>query len=63
MAVYSAVPAKTVGDLWTAEEHNLYVRDNFAVGVPALFTAKGDLAVASGNQAACGWLLEAMTLF
>ena len=44
---YNAVPLVTTGDLWTASNHNTYVRDNFAAGVPDIFGAKGDLAVAS----------------
>lgn len=49
---YSPVPVVATGDLWTASNHNTFIRDNFAAGVPALFLAKGDLAVASGVGAA-----------
>lgn len=49
---YNAVPTVTTGDLWTASNHNTYIRDNFAAGVPDIFTTKGDLAVASGANAA-----------
>lgn len=42
---YSAVPTVTTGDLWTASNHNTYIRDNFAAGVPGIINAKGDLAV------------------
>jgi hypothetical protein len=49
---YTTVPTVASGDLWTAANHNTYIRDNFAAGVPAIFSAKGDLAVASGLQTA-----------
>lgn len=49
---YTAVPTQNTGDLWTAAEHNTYIRDNFAAGVPDIFTAKGDLAVASAADVA-----------
>lgn len=49
---YNPVPTVATGDLWTASNHNTYIRDNFAAGVPDIFTTKGDLAVASGPNAA-----------
>jgi hypothetical protein len=49
---YSPVPTVTTGDAWTASNHNTYIRDNFAAGVPDIFAAKGDLAVGSGPDAA-----------
>lgn len=49
---YNAVPTVATGDLWTASNHNTYIRDNFASGVPDIFTAKGQLAVASAADAA-----------
>lgn len=49
---YSAVPTVTTGYLWTASDHNTYIKDNFAAGVPDLFTTKGDLAVASAADTA-----------
>ena len=49
---YNPVPTQTVDDNWTADEHNTYIRDNFAAGVPDIFTTKGDLAVATGADAA-----------
>jgi len=49
---YTAVPTQNVGDEWTAEDHNTYIRDNFAAGVPDIFTTKGDIAVASAADAA-----------
>jgi hypothetical protein len=45
---YSSVPTVATGDLWTAANHNTYIRDNFAAGIPDIFTTKGDLGVASG---------------
>ena len=49
---YNPVPTVTTGDLWTAANHNTYIRDNFAAGVPDIFTAKGQIAVASGADTA-----------
>ncbi len=49
---YSVVPTVATGDLWTAANHNTYIRDNFAAGVPGLFTSAGDMAYASGLRAA-----------
>lgn len=47
---YSAVPTVATGDLWTAANHNTYIRDNFSAGVPHIFTAKGDMVAAGGSQ-------------
>lgn len=44
---YSVVPTVATGDLWTAANHNTYIKDNFAAGVPALFSAAGDLVYGS----------------
>lgn len=49
---YTPVPEKNTGDTWTAADHNTYVRDNFAAGVPDIFTAKGDLAAATAADVA-----------
>lgn len=49
---YTPVPSLATGYLWTAADHNTYIRDNFAAGVPAILQAKGDLPVASGLRAA-----------
>src|SRR4030067_400964 len=49
---YTPVPTKSDGGSWTARDMNRYVRDNFAAGIPDLFTTKGDLAAASGSDAA-----------
>lgn len=49
---YSTVPTVATGDLWTAANHNTYIRDNFAAGVPDLFTTKGDSAWATAADTA-----------
>lgn len=49
---YNPVPTVVTGDLWTASNHNTYIRDNFAAGVPGIIQAKGDLAVGSTVRAA-----------
>lgn len=49
---YNPVPTVATGDLWTASNHNTYIRDNFAAGVPAIFTAPGQVPYASGAGAA-----------
>lgn len=48
---YNAVPTAATGNLWTAAQHNVYVRGNFAAGLPDQFTAKGQLAAATGANA------------
>lgn len=45
---YTPVPTKNPGDIITAAIWNTYIRDNFAAGVPDIFTLKGDLAVGTG---------------
>lgn len=40
---YNAVPTVTTGDSWSAANHNTYIRDNFAAGVPDIFTAAGEI--------------------
>ena len=42
---YTPVPTVVTGDLWTAANHNTYVKDNLAALWP--YSAAGDLAVAS----------------
>lgn len=42
---YTAVPQQTTGGTWTADDHNLYWRDNMEAGLPAVFGAVGDIAV------------------
>jgi hypothetical protein len=49
---YSAVPTVATGDNWSASDHNTYVKDNFAAGIPDIFTAAGDIGYASGADAA-----------
>jgi predicted acetyltransferase len=49
---YNAVPTKNTGDTWTATENNTYIKDNFAAGVPDIFTTKGDIAVATAADTA-----------
>lgn len=48
---YSPVPEVEPGDLWTASQHNQYIKDNFAASVPDIFTTKGDLAAGTGADA------------
>jgi hypothetical protein len=48
---YTTVPTVTTGDTWTAANHNTYIRDNFAAGLPALVQASGDLFYGNGSQA------------
>lgn len=49
---YNALATAVTGDLWTAANHNTYIKDNFAAGVPDIFTAAGDIAYATGANAA-----------
>jgi len=49
---FTPVPTLASGDLFTAAYANTYWKNNFAAGVPDLFTTKGDLAAASGADAA-----------
>ena len=49
---YSAVPTVITGDLWSAADHNTYIKDNFAATVPDIFTAAGDLVYGTGADAA-----------
>lgn len=46
------VVTKAAGETITADEWNTFVRDNNAVGVPDIFTAKGQLVVGTGVNAA-----------
>lgn len=45
---YTNVPTVSVGDLYTADNFNTYLRDNFGAGIPDKFTAKGDIAFGEG---------------
>lgn len=49
---YTAVPTVATGDTWTAANHNTYIKNNFAAGVPDIFTTKGDIAVATAANTA-----------
>ena len=49
---YTPHPSVSTGDSYSAAQWNMYIRDNMAAGVPDLFTAKGDIAVATGDNAA-----------
>jgi len=50
--VYNAVPTITTGDVATASWANIYIKNNFAAGVPDIFTTDGDMAVGTGANAA-----------
>jgi hypothetical protein len=49
---YTVIPTQATGDVWSVTDMNTYIRDNFAAGVPDIFTAKGDLAVATAADVA-----------
>lgn len=49
---YNRMPSQSPDDAWTAASNNTYIKDNFAAGVPHIFQAKGDIAVATGASAA-----------
>jgi hypothetical protein len=49
---YTAIPTITTGDVATAAWGNTYLKDNFAAGVPDIFTTDGDMAVGTGANAA-----------
>lgn len=49
---YTEVKTVVTGSRWSATDWNTYIRDNFAAGVPDIFTAKSDLAIATGANAA-----------
>lgn len=48
---YNAVPTVSTGDVWTATNHNLYIRDNFRAIVPDVVTTKGQLVIGDGIDA------------
>ena len=48
---YSVVPTVATGDVWTARNHNVYVRDNFRAVAPDVVTAKGELIIGDGANA------------
>jgi len=47
---YTPVPIVTTGDLWTASNHNTYIRDNFNQVTPYIVQAAGDLTYASASN-------------
>lgn len=47
---YTDIPTVAVGDLYSADNFNTYLRDNFAAGIPDKFTAKGDIAFGEGTD-------------
>jgi len=49
---YNAIPTITTGDVATASWGNTYLKDNFAAGVPDIFTTDGDMAVGTGANTA-----------
>lgn len=49
---YTRPPYKTFRQELNADDWNTYVRDNFEAGAPAIFTTKGDIAVASDIETA-----------
>ena len=49
---YTAVPTITTGDVATAAWGNTYIKDNFAAGVPDIFTADGEVAIGTGANTA-----------
>ena len=49
---YTVIPTITTGDVATAAWGNTHLKDNFAAGVPDLFTSDGDVAVGTGSNAA-----------
>lgn len=56
---YSVVPTVISGDSWTAGNQNTYVRDNFKAGIPDIFTAAGDIAYGTAENAATNLALSA----
>ena len=48
---YTVPPTLAADYLWTASDHNIYIRDNFAAAVPDLFTEEGELVVGNGANA------------
>jgi len=46
------VPTLATGDTWTADQHNIYLRDNFRSIIPNVFDGAGDMMISVGaNQA------------
>jgi hypothetical protein len=49
---YNTVPTLVTGDPWSAANANIYWRDNFEAGVPAIINAAGDLVYGTAANAA-----------
>jgi len=49
---YTAIPTQNTGDTVTAADFNSWVKGNFEVSIPDIFTAAGQIAVASAADAA-----------
>ena len=49
---YTQPVTVVTGQVWTAANQNTYIKANFEAGVPDIFTAAGDLAIASAANAA-----------
>jgi hypothetical protein len=52
MSYKTVTPKTDVTTGLSAKEYNQFIKDNFAASIPDLFTAKGDIAVATGIDAA-----------
>jgi len=52
MTIYNRIPEVVEGDAWPASAHNLYILGNFATGIPHIFSAKGDIAIATAADEA-----------
>jgi hypothetical protein len=49
---YTPVFSRITGQSVSADEWGIYIKDNFAAGVPDIFTTKGDLAVGTAADTA-----------
>lgn len=49
---YTPLPSVATGDLWSASDHNTYIRANFAAGVPDIFTTAGDMVYGTAADVA-----------
>jgi len=49
---YNTVPTLVTGDPWSAANANIYWRDNFEAGVPAIINAAGDIVYGTAANAA-----------
>lgn len=46
---YTAIPTVSTGDIWSATNHNIYIKENFQAIVPDQITAKGQLMVGNSS--------------